>query len=84
MTCFIICYDTENNDEKILDVIQSYKPNAQIFKNTWAVITDDVATDIRDKLKKVLNQTDRIFVIRSGEEAGWANVLCEKSWLHQY
>ena len=85
MTCFIVSYDTKtDNDKKILDVIQSYTPHAQICKNTWAVVTSEEATDIRDKLKEILNPTDRIFVIRSGEEAGWANVLCEKSWLHQY
>jgi len=86
MTCYIVIYDTVNQDskQKILDVITDYSIHAQICETTWGVVTDEEATDIRDKLKQVISSEDRIFVIKSGAEAGWANVICEKSWLHKY
>ena len=86
MTCFIISYEaaTKESNKIIIKTIQNYKINNQIFKNTWAVVTDDEATDIRDALKKVIGSDDRIFIMKSGAEAGWANVICDKSWLHEY
>ncbi|OYT27811.1 hypothetical protein B6U98_06040 [Thermoplasmatales archaeon ex4572_165] len=86
MTCFIISYEaaTKESNKVIIKTIQNYKINNQIFENTWAVVTDDEATDIRDALKQVISSDDRIFVMKSGAEAGWANVICEKSWLHEY
>ena len=86
MTCFIINYEAATNESNkvIIKTIQNYKINNKIFENTWAVVTDDEATDIRDALKQVISSDDRIFVMKSGAEAGWANVICEKSWLHEY
>ncbi len=82
MTCFIISYEaaTKESNKIIIKTIQNYKINNQIFENTWAVVTDDEATDIRDALKQVISPEDRIFIMKSGAEAGWANVICEKSW----
>lgn len=86
MTCFIITYEPMKKDHRqpIVDVIKSYQVHVQICDTTWAVVTDEEATDIRDKLKEIISSEDRIFVIKSGAEAGWANVICEKSWLHKY
>jgi len=86
MTCFIISYEaaTKESNKIIIKTIQNYKINNQIFENTWAVVTDGEATDIRDALKQVISSDDRIFIMKSGAEAGWANVICEKSWLHEY
>lgn len=86
MTCFIITYEVIKDEhlQPILNVIKSYQINIQICETTWAVVTNEEATDIRDKLKEVITSEDRIFVIKSGAEAGWANVICEKSWLHKY
>jgi len=86
MTCYIIAYEAANKkkEAEIIDLINIYKIHAQICKNTWAVVTSEEATDIRDKLKEIITPEERIFVIKSGAEAGWANVICEKSWLHTY
>lgn len=86
MTCYIIAYDAsrKEKEQEIIAVIKQYPIHAQICENTWAVVTDEEATDIRDKLKQVISPEERIFVIKSGEEAGWAHVICEKSWLHKY
>jgi hypothetical protein len=86
MTCFIITYDSKmiGTTKKIEKIIHTYQIHAQIGKNIWAVVTDEEATDIRDKLKTIISPEDMIFVIKSGGEAGWANVICEKSWLHKY
>jgi hypothetical protein len=86
MTCYIISYDASDEDSKknIIKIITSYSPHAQICNNTWAVVTSEEATSIRDRLNQIIKPSDRFFVIKSGEEAGWAQVICEKSWLHKY
>jgi len=86
MTCYIISYDASSKEKEneIRSIIKNYQYHAQICEQTWAVVTNEEATNIRDKLKQVLSPSERIFVIKSGAEAGWANVICEKSWLHQY
>lgn len=86
MTCFIVTFETANKEsnQSILNTIQSYPTHAQICKNTWVIVTDDEATNVRNKLKQIIGPDDRIFIIKSGEEAGWVNVICEKSWLHKY
>lgn len=86
MTCYIVIYDAEQkeSEQKIVHVIKEYETYSQICKTAWGVVTDEEATDIRDKLKKVITEKDRIFVIKSGAEAGWAQVISEKSWLHKY
>jgi len=87
MTCYIICFDIGNEPclHEVMSAIKSYPKHAQILENIWAVVTDKEAADIRDHLKTIIHpETDKIFIIKSGEEAGWANVLCEKSWLHKY
>lgn len=87
MTCYIISYKLadETSEDKVIEAIKSYTESAQILEDTWAVVTDDEATDIRDHLKSIIDlENDKIFIIKSGAEAGWANVICEKSWLHKY
>jgi CRISPR/Cas system-associated endoribonuclease Cas2 len=86
VTCYIVIYDAEQkeSEQKIVHVIKEYETHSQICNTAWGVVTDEEATDIRDKLKKVITEKDRIFVIKSGSEAGWAHVLSEKSWLHKY
>lgn len=86
MTSYIVIYDAEQSksEQNILKIIKNYEIHAQISKTAWAIVTNEEATDIRDKLKEVITEKDRIFVIKSGAEAGWAHVVCEKSWLHKY
>lgn len=82
MTCYIICYDLvkEKDYEELYKVIKSYK-YGQITESTWAIVTNEKAKEVRDNLQKHMDSDDRLFVIKSGKEAAWANVLCANKWL---
>lgn len=82
MTCYIISYDLvkERDYEKLYQAIKSYKW-AQITESTWAIVTTDKAKKIGDDLLRYIDSNDRLFVINSGGEASWRNILCDSQWL---
>jgi len=84
MNCYLISFDlVKNRDyEELYQAIKSYKPWAHITESTWAIITNNTVKEIRDNLKKYIDSDDRLFVIKSGEEADWYNVLCKDEWLY--
>ncbi len=83
MQCYIISYDLINqSDYKSLHkAIKSYGTWAHISESIWAVYTSSSAKQIRDNLSSVMDGDDRIFVIKSGVEAAWRNVICSNKWL---
>ena len=85
MNCYIISYDlTENSDYvKLHKAIKSYGTCDQITQSTWAVVTDSTAASIRDKLGAYMEKGGRLFVIKSGVEAAWRNVICKSEWLQK-
>jgi len=36
---------------------------------------------IRDELQNIIKEGSAIFVIKSGVEAAWGNVICRNQWL---
>ena len=82
-TCYIISYDMANggNYDELYDAIESYGTWARITESTWAIETKDSATKIRDNLNQYLPEGSRLFVVRSGTEAAWFDVLCHNQWL---
>ena len=85
MTCYIICYDLRNdrNYESLHKEIKSYSKWGRINESTWAVVTNKSAVEIRDNLLKVIDNDDRLFVIKSGVEAAWNNSICKNQWLKE-
>lgn len=81
--CYIISYDMAEggNYDKLYDAIESYGTWAHITESTWAVETEDSATKIRANLSQYLPKGSRLFVVKSGAEAAWRNVLCRNQWL---
>lgn len=69
MTCFIVTFEAVSKES-----------NLSIFNTIQSYLTHAQIC----KNTWAIVTDDRIFVIKSGEEAGWANVICEKSWLHKY
>lgn len=82
MACYIISYDLreERDYESLYKAIKTYKWT-HILESTWAVVTTKSAKQIRDHLKKVTDDDDGLFIIKSGKEAAWLNVLCKDKWL---
>lgn len=87
MACYIISYDllAPGRDYKSLNAaIKSYGTWAKITESLWAVVTEDKATAIRDKLSAHLDPNDRLFVVKSGTEAAWRKVICRSEWLKEH
>lgn len=83
MNCYIISYDLRRNRnyDDLYDAIKSYPKWARIVESTWAVVTNKTAVQVRDHLSRILDEDDRVFVVKSGTEAAWRNVRCRNKWL---
>ena len=85
MTCYIISYDLrrDRDYQSLYDAIKSYPKWAHITESTWAVVTSKTAVQIRDHLSRIIDHDDRVFVVKSGTEAAWRNVMCRNEWLRK-
>lgn len=84
MTCYIISYDLRapsRDYEQLYTAIKSYGKWAHINESVWAIVTDSNAVAVRDHLLQHMDQSDRLFVIKSGVEAAWKNSMCKNEWL---
>lgn len=83
MTRYIISYDLrgERDYDALYEAIKSCGSWAHITESMWAVVTTKTAVQVRDHLSSVMDQDDRIFVVKSGVEAAWRNVICKNQWL---
>ena len=81
-TCYIITYylRDQRNYQDLYDTIKTYT-HAHILESVWAVRSTRSASEIRAHLAGCIDNDDGIFVIRSGGEAAWRNVLCSHQWL---
>jgi len=86
MACYIISYDLrkERSYSDLYEAIKSYSRWAHILESTWAVTSDDSAVKVRDHLSLYIDEDDGLFVIKSGVEAAWRNVLCKNDWLKEH
>lgn len=85
MKCYIITYDLRfaKNYESLIDKIKKYPRWAKITESTWAIVTSQSASDIRNHLRMYMDEDDRLFVIKSGIEAAWKNVMASNEWLKE-
>lgn len=89
MTCYIVSYDLNEGDpdkyEALIDEIKKFPYFAHITESLWAVVPSAGigAVEIRDRLKKIIGEKDRLFIIKSGVEAAWRNVVCKNEWLKE-
>ncbi|MCK4241417.1 MAG: hypothetical protein KAX30_07315 [Candidatus Atribacteria bacterium] len=83
MACYIISYDLrkDRDYEALYEAIKSYGTWAHITESTWAVTTSKSAVQVRDHLSSVMDNDDRLFIVKSGVEAAWINVMCKSQWL---
>ncbi|WP_321343436.1 CRISPR-associated protein Cas2 [uncultured Draconibacterium sp.] len=83
MKTYLISYDlAEGGDyEALYEDIKAYGTWAHITESLWAVKTENSAKEVRDDLAKHFPEGSRYFVIKSGFEAAWNNVMCSSDWL---
>ncbi|MDD5198044.1 MAG: CRISPR-associated protein Cas2 [Candidatus Gracilibacteria bacterium] len=83
MATYIVSYDLINNKDysSLTDKIKSYGTYAKILESLWAVSTEQSAKILANNLLSTMDNDDRIFVLKSGQEAAWKNALCTDKWL---
>ena len=85
MNCYIVAFQTnsEQSLNKVKEALKSYGSYCPINDSCWAVKTEKKTTQVRDNLMKILENGERVFVIRSGTEAAWFNSYGPKNdeWL---
>ena len=81
--CYIISYDMvgEGDAKALHKAIKNYDAWAHITESTWAVVTERSAKKIGTDLSQYLPEGSRLFVVKSGVEAAWQDVICRSQWL---
>lgn len=79
---YIVTYQlgTNPNETAIIKYLKDSDGWARITDTSWAIVTEQKATEIRDELKKHKGDGGRIFVIKSGKESAWSNVRGRNQW----
>lgn len=80
MPCYIIHYVQKeglSSDEftKVESIIKNYEDHTKLLSTSWAVITDKTAEEVRDDFGSLLDTESGSFLVRSGNEAFWKNVM---------
>lgn len=86
MTTYIVSYDLVGNKNynDLYDELKAKKAWAKITESTWGVVSDESAKELRDRLLRVMDEDDRLFIVKSGVEAAWSNSKCKNEWLKKW
>jgi hypothetical protein len=85
MATYIISYDIpETSDcQSLIERIKQYGTWAHITQSTWAVVSSDTASTIRDALNSFIPEGGRLIVVQTANIAAWNNTLCTNDWLQK-
>ena len=92
MSTYLITYDLDTTDygdrsedhTSIREVVKGYKTWAKITESCYAVKTEESAKEVRNNIKALLKEGDRLFVLKSAGVAAWHNVICRNEWLKEH
>jgi hypothetical protein len=76
MTVHLITYDLNSpgqNYDNLYKEIKSLGEWAHYLDSTWFVNTNLSGVEIREKLKKVIDKNDHVFICTVKDYNGWAN-----------
>lgn len=86
MSSKIIEYDLRQpgrNYDAVYNVLRGYSRWARITESTWFIKTDETCVQVRDKLLKLMDDNDRLFVGELSGTAAWHNTICEGNFLKE-
>ena len=85
MNTFVISYDLPEGSEyqPLIDRIKQYGKWAHITLSTWAIVTEDTATAVRDTLNAFIPENGRLIVVQTAHVAAWNNTMCTNDWLQK-
>ena len=85
---YIITYDLSKpgrNYEEVLSIIKDYPLWAKLGGSSYIIMTEETPAQIRDKIIRVLDSNDKLFVGRVKAPAAWYNMSDEvSSWLKEH
>ena len=84
--CYIISYDllkSGQDYEELHNAIKAFHFWGRLTESTWAIVTSMSHVEIRDVLKKYLDENDRLIVVQSGRAAAWTKLMASDVWLKQ-
>ncbi len=67
--------------ESLYEAIKAYGTWAHISESTWAVVTEETAKEVREYIGDYMTKGSTVFVVKSGVESAWRNVICSNEWL---
>ncbi|MEK4030711.1 CRISPR-associated protein Cas2 [Pseudobacillus sp. FSL P4-0506] len=79
MSAKIITYDLDSpgqNYQLLIAEIKRYPNCVKITESCWVINNDQSCVDVRDNLKRFIDENDRLLVARLSGEAAWINVIC--------
>lgn len=75
MRTYLITYDLNSpgqNYSKVLDTVKSYPAWCRIATSTYEVQTYESVTTVRDKIRRVMDANDTLFVVDvTGQPSAW-------------
>lgn len=86
MKSILVTYDlcSPGKDYAALyDKLKSFNVWAKITESTWFIKSDQSCVEIRDDIKSIIDNNDRIFVAELTGVAAWKNVKCENEYLKE-
>jgi hypothetical protein len=81
VTTYIVILQTSTRHDEFAAYLKTMHKWGRLTDDSWAVVTDKTATQIRDGLTALKAPGDRIAVIKSGYVAAWSNLRANKDWL---
>jgi len=84
--CYIVSYDLikpNRNYDDLYKALKEFHFWGRLTESTWAIVSSKNHIEIRDTLKKYIDENDRLIVIRSGQAAAWANIMASDEWAKQ-
>lgn len=84
LSCYIIVFelcDTYHEYPKLIQEIKRYPTWGKLTHMTWAILSPNNATEIRENLRHFIGKEDKLLVIRSGREAAWTQLWATNDWL---
>lgn len=85
MASYIISYDIPKGSDydSLISCIKQYGTWAHITESTWAIVSHDSASSIRDTLNHYIPDGGRLIVVQSANVAAWNNTMCTNEWLQK-
>lgn len=74
MPTYVVSYDLKTpgkNYDALISALQTYPNWWHHLGSTWCVVTPNTAAQVRDHLKRYIDQNDKLLVVRSAGEGAW-------------